>query len=190
MTGTFLNELNSIVWGNFSWHGVENIAINAGTLSELVSYSCVGGLDGWDDKGVGNFGGFPGFVEAGQSDDNGDADVLQNYVLTDGDYHLTNESFCVNAGRVDGEYVGAMDIDGAPRVLRGRVDIGADEVPYVGDFEADDDVDLLDFGVFALNWLKSDCSERARCDGADLTNDGNVDVDDLVEYAENWLAGF
>ncbi len=87
--------VNSIVWGNFTWYGVGNISIGAGTLSELVSYSCIGGLENWDDKGVGNFGGAPGFVEAGQSDDNGDADDLQDYVLTDGDYHLTNESFCL-----------------------------------------------------------------------------------------------
>jgi hypothetical protein len=41
--------------------------------------------------------------------------------------HVTAESPCINAGDPDGDYADQTDIDGEPRVLAGRVDIGADE---------------------------------------------------------------
>jgi len=47
-----------------------------------------------------------------------------------------------------------VDIDNQPRVAYGRGDMGADEVfPIAGDFEPDGDVDFVDFGIFANNWL-------------------------------------
>jgi hypothetical protein len=49
-----------------------------------------------------------------------------------GDYHILPVSPCINAGNPD--FVpapGETDIDGEPRVMRGRVDMGADEVPYL-----------------------------------------------------------
>jgi The GLUG motif len=56
----------------------------------------------------------------------------------------------------------------------------------VGDFSGDNRVDLADFAIFADRWLESD---RAFfwCRGADLTNDGIVDIDDLNELAQHWL---
>ena len=45
---------------------------------------------------------------------------------------------------------------------------------------------LKDLGRFASYWLDVACGA---CDGADLTCDGDVDVDDLEELAGNWLAG-
>ena len=44
------------------------------------------------------------------------------------DYHLQAISPCVNAGDPDFTADGQTDIDGQPRVMAGRVDIGADEV--------------------------------------------------------------
>jgi hypothetical protein len=47
------------------------------------------------------------------------------------DYHLQLNSPCINAG--DPEYVpnpGETDVDGELRIMRGRVDMGVDEVPY------------------------------------------------------------
>ena len=44
------------------------------------------------------------------------------------DYHLQLISPCVNAGDPDFAADGKTDIDGQPRVMAGRVDIGADEV--------------------------------------------------------------
>jgi len=43
---------------------------------------------------------------------------------------------------------------------------------------------MLDFAFFAQQWLSTNCGF---CDGADLTDDQNVNIDDLLEFAENWL---
>ncbi len=48
-------------------------------------------------------------------------------------YHLTENSPCINIGDPCGNYTGQTDIDGEPRVLIGRVDIGADETYYSGE---------------------------------------------------------
>ncbi|MCP4256526.1 MAG: hypothetical protein GY774_03255 [Planctomycetes bacterium] len=57
----------------------------------------------------------------------------------------------------------------------------------IGDFDGDSRVTFVDFAVFASRWLQSD-SGFFWCRGADLTNDGKVDLSDLEEFAENWLA--
>jgi len=57
----------------------------------------------------------------------------------------------------------------------------------LGDFDGDIRVDFMDFVLFAERWLESD-SCFFWCHGADLTNDGDVDFDDLREFADNWLA--
>ena len=56
----------------------------------------------------------------------------------------------------------------------------------VGDINLDCRVDLTDFAWFAPNWMDTACGV---CGGADLTGDGNVRLDDLQEFANNWLAG-
>jgi len=56
---------------------------------------------------------------------------------------------------------------------------------YLGDFEPDGDVDMLDFSKFAERWLESDCGQ---CGGADLDCDEEVGWEDLVEFINNWLA--
>lgn len=43
------------------------------------------------------------------------------------DFHLAPNSPCINAGDPNGNYTGQTDIDGQPRVLGSRADIGADE---------------------------------------------------------------
>jgi hypothetical protein len=59
----------------------------------------------------------------------------------------------------------------------------------IGDFDGDGDTDLLDFSLFASHWLETDSSFWCGGGGTDLTDDSNVDVNDLRELAENWLAG-
>ena len=59
-------------------------------------------------------------------------------------------------------------------------------VPQPGDMDKDYDVDFADFAWFILYWQAADCGQ---CDGADLTGDGNVDSDDLQQFAAHWLAG-
>ena len=58
------------------------------------------------------------------------------------------------------------------------------------DLDYDCDVDFDDFGYFAWLWLaEGTCSEPDWCGGADVTEDGSVDVDDLVEFSGHWLQG-
>ncbi|MFC1636361.1 hypothetical protein ACFL5Z_16140 [Planctomycetota bacterium] len=61
------------------------------------------------------------------------------------------------------------------------------EIPEIpGDIDHDRDVDFVDFALLAVRWLETGCGI---CNGSDLTNDGDVDLHDLREFAENWLAG-
>lgn len=56
-----------------------------------------------------------------------------------------------------------------------------------GDMDKDYDVDFIDFALFANYWQQTNCG---KCGGANLTgSDGNVDVNDLQQFTENWLVG-
>ena len=59
-----------------------------------------------------------------------------------------------------------------------------------GDFEPDGDVDLVDFAVLALSWLKDseDVNWNPICD-ISTQNDDTVNFHDLFVLAENWLDG-
>ena len=57
-----------------------------------------------------------------------------------------------------------------------------------GDFDADNDVDLADFAMFAERWRRTDSSFRYGGGGADFTDDAYVDFNDLEKLAGNWLA--
>ncbi len=59
----------------------------------------------------------------------------------------------------------------------------------IGDFDGDNKVDFVDFDIFATRWLDGDGSFYCGSGGADLTNDGQVGLDDLREFSNNWLAG-
>jgi hypothetical protein len=56
----------------------------------------------------------------------------------------------------------------------------------VGDLVCPDGVNFIDFAYFADWWPQTGCGV---CGGADLTGDGNVGLDDLREFADNWLTG-
>ncbi|HUW82239.1 MAG TPA: right-handed parallel beta-helix repeat-containing protein [Phycisphaerae bacterium] len=99
--------------------GLENcVLFDPDTVKEADSfgtsdYCLIRGWTGGDE--LGNFDADPQFVDP-----------------NDGDYHLLPSSPCVNAG--DPSYfVGpdVTDLDGNPRLQRGRVDIGCYETPYV-----------------------------------------------------------
>jgi hypothetical protein len=56
---------------------------------------------------------------------------------------------------------------------------GAYLTPYV--------IDFVDFGNFANQWLKTGCtSANGWCSGCDYDHDGNVQLDDLMQFVENW----
>jgi hypothetical protein len=54
-----------------------------------------------------------------------------------------------------------------------------------GDINCDCGVDYFDFARLAQHWLETDCQD---CSGADLTGDGNVDIDDLAKQCMIWLS--
>lgn len=63
-------------------------------------------------------------------------------------------------------------------------------VLQTGDTNYDFDVDLDDFAVFSSYWQWNGCNEQNNwCQRCDILNDGVVGLDDLLEFANSWLAG-
>jgi hypothetical protein len=89
-------------------------------LVPTVNYSNVGNSF----PGNGNIDLDPGFVVPGYWVFPSDVDRMWVH----GNYHLHRDSPCINAGDPDFEESEAVDIDGEPRVMAGRVDMGCDEV--------------------------------------------------------------
>jgi len=53
------------------------------------------------------------------------------------------------------------------------------------DLDDEPGVTFSDFCLFAARWLDTNCGA---CGGADLTGDGRVRVEDLLQFAKTWLA--
>ncbi len=192
--GIFCADANLMVYQTILWadtgEGGPEIYITNSEEPATVKYSDVqGGLEGayyppsnppnWD---ANNIDADPMFVfDPNPGPDGSWDDVNDNF----GDLHLLTDSPCIDTGNPN--YVPGLnekDIDGEPRVVGCRVDIGADEFVYVGDIDFDGNIDLPDFAILAGYWYDTDCGA---CGGADLTDDGIVNFDDLAELAENWL---
>jgi hypothetical protein len=106
---------NCIVWDNRNRAGFQESAQVYGVPKDslAINSSCIQGWTG-ELGGTGNIGDAPEFVyPAGHN------------------YHLLSNSPCINAGLPD-SYDG-IDMDGEPRVLDGRVDMGADEFSPASD---------------------------------------------------------
>ncbi len=59
-----------------------------------------------------------------------------------------------------------------------------------GDFDLDQDVDLVDIASLASVWFNNYCNgANSWCQGGDLDQSGAVDVSDLEEVSNNWLVG-
>jgi len=96
---------------------------NSGTQmngSATATWSCI--QDGWE--GATNTDQDPAFV---RNPSPGSDQEWGTFGDDYGDLHLPPGSPCVNAGDPNGDYTGQSDMDGEPRVLDGRVDMGADE---------------------------------------------------------------
>ncbi len=55
------------------------------------------------------------------------------------------------------------------------------------DFLCPDGIDWPDFAYFAHRWLLHNCTESQNCGGADLTEDGRVDLADFAILGDQWL---
>jgi len=121
---------NSILWANTAMSASEVFVGNLGAATSIrISYSDIQGGDenvlcdsgctvNW---GQGNINIYPNFVEMGN--------ISESKIYMEGDYHLLEESPCIDAG--DPIFVAApdeTDIDGDPRIIGGRVDMGAYEL--------------------------------------------------------------
>jgi parallel beta-helix repeat protein len=114
-SGTEPDVVNCIVYDNTTEIGTDD-ELPLGT----VSYSCIKGNPVY--PGAGNINTDPLFLNA-----------------DDGDYHLTKPSGCVDTGKPGSTEGGELDIDGNPRVMGGRVDMGADEdYPHCREADYDD----------------------------------------------------
>ncbi|UCF42388.1 MAG: DUF5011 domain-containing protein [Planctomycetota bacterium] len=133
---------NCIFWGNTATRGPEITLYSSLRPSTLVfAYSNVRGGEeaAYVDDGCklnwgeGNIDSDPCFVEAGYWADACDPNIIvepnnPNVVWVDGDYRLRRGSPCIDSG--DPNYAAEpneMDLDGNPRVVDGRIDMGAYE---------------------------------------------------------------
>ncbi len=108
---------NGILWGN-SVGGATNEAAQVTSVSSspVVTCCCIQGLAGHN-----NIGTNPSLVDPDGPDNN--AAIWQ-----DNNYHLADNSPCINAGDPATVYAERVDMDAEPRRRGVRVDIGADEV--------------------------------------------------------------
>ncbi len=125
----YLKAVNSILWDG----GGEVSAL----LSEVqITFSDIQG--GWEGKG--NINVDPCFAQPGHWDDNGTPDTDHDDFWINGDYHLLQCSPCINAG--DPNYIAEpneTDLDGRPRVIGGRIDMGTYEFRLPRTLYVDDD---------------------------------------------------
>jgi hypothetical protein len=98
----------------------------------------------------------------------------------------------VNVAAVKKMYIGVGDRDNPQPGGTGRIyidDIRLTRRFLLVDFDGDMDTDFLDFCIFAEHWLADDSNFWCGGGGTDLTNDGLVNYEDLMEFAGNWLGG-
>ena len=114
---------NCIIYGNYADNQV--FAPMGATVDIL--YSNIQG--GW--PGIGNIDADPCFVSPGYWDVNGTPADTNDDFWIDGDYRLLPQSLCINTG--DPNYIldpnCPNDLDGNPRIVDGRIDMGAYEFP-------------------------------------------------------------
>ena len=121
---------NCILWNNSDSGGTDESAQIYGGIP-TVNYNCI---QGWTGAlgGIGNIDADPCFVEPGYWDTNNTPDDANDDSWVDGDYYLLPDSLCIDAG--DPNYIpepGETDLDGNPRVINGRIDMGAYETNYI-----------------------------------------------------------
>ncbi len=110
------------------------------------------------------------------------------------DYHLLPGSPCIDAGDNSAVPGGVTtDLDGRVRIVDGDcndtdvVDMGAHEFGwvYIGDFDGQCDVDLVDFAIFALAWLTETGQPgyNPNCD-ISIPSDGIINKLDLEIFTD------
>jgi len=184
-----LTMTDSVFWNNRGQEGSpEQQQIWFSLSSPLTAaYSCIQGLDVL--TGNGNINTAPAFVDPGYWDNNGTPGDLTDDFFVAGDYHLLPGSPCIDAG--DPDFVaeaGAVDLDGEPRVMHCRVDMGVDEFtlsePLAGDYDNSGALDIADLAPLIDALLEPTASDA--CIG-DLNGDGSLDGLDIAALVDALL---
>jgi hypothetical protein len=165
---------NCILWGNEALNAFDEVRGLA-----RVNHTCIAG--GF--FGLGNIDADPQFSKPGHWDDNGTPLATSDDFWIDGDYRLTSDSPCINTGYpLYMPALGESDLDGHPRVLCGRVDMGAYEFG-IGDFDCDRRVNLADFAGFqnCMTGVLGGPYEED-CEALDFDNDGLITVHDFAAF--------
>ena len=177
-----LSVANSVFWANADVDGMNETAqIQVGTpFTPIVDHSCVQG--GWSGSGDGNIEVDPLFARTPDPGPDGEWDGVDDDL---GDLRLQPLSPCINTG--DPEFVpepGQTDVDGHPRVLCDRADMGAYEYG-MGDTNCDRSVDLTDFAEWTpcLTGPGGGPIESS-CTLFDFDNDNDVDLGDFAGFME------
>ncbi|MFC1676117.1 PQQ-binding-like beta-propeller repeat protein [Planctomycetota bacterium] len=157
---------NTIIWGE-----IDSLAI---TEPLLVTYSCIKSAAvtiGYDYDSTpydpttagGNISGYPYFINNSYGS-----------ALEFGDYHLLENSSCIDAGDPCFDNIIQKDIDGQTRIMRERIDIGADEAaPTITVIKPNTDVVLISDSIHWIEWVS-------------FGVDSNVDVSYSINGGVDW----
>lgn len=171
---------SSILWGNRDSSGMVQSSQIAGA-PPAISYTCIQGQipPGFPGSlgGVGNIGDDPLFV---------DADGADNVPGTiDDELQLTSASPAIDMGdpAAGPAQAGPTDLDGNPRILCGRVDMGALEFGLLGDYNCDRTVNLSDFAFWSACMTGPEtASVPSACAAFDFNVDSRVDLLDFRAF--------
>jgi hypothetical protein len=124
--GNEIELSDCIVWGNRDPGGMQEYAqLSPFSYDSIhVRYSCIQNLS--EITGAGNFDADPRFVQPGVWE--AQFWLVGPSAYTEGDYHLLADSSCIDAGDPGiSPDQDETDLDGDPRVVGPRVDVGSDE---------------------------------------------------------------
>lgn len=143
--------------------------------NEIASLPASGGkvILNWDDNAESDLAGYNVYRSTSQA---GPFSIIVTNVATS--YYEDNN---VTNGIVYFYYVTAVDT--SDNESRQSNNVASSLLPD-GDLNGDGLVDMLDYSLFAANWLDTGCG---LCGNADLTGDSQVNISDLHRLAELWF---
>lgn len=104
--------------------------------------------------------------------------------VTNGNYHLQYSSSCIDAGVYDAPLLPETDMDGQPRIISGKVDIGADEFADSSQF-----LGVWPDGIWY--WIQStkQWTKIPSTSNAFMVAAGKVDADSVDDIIGVWPSG-